>query len=53
MEEVSIKIVTGTSKKTKKEWKGILITIGDWSQIIFPRTKFEMDYIVKTLESNK
>lgn len=47
--EIKVEIVTGTNKETKKDWKAIKVFIGDWTQLIFPRTKFEMDYIEKVL----
>lgn len=46
---VEIKIIEGIGKESKKPWKGLLITVGEWSQIVFPRSKFEMDHIEKVL----
>ena len=45
---MSIDIAEGISKKDPKNpkpWKAVKVTVGDWSQMIFVRTKFEMDYI--------
>lgn len=55
----SIEIVRGESK-TKKDkngnpikWAGILLKVGDWSTMIFPKSKFELDYIEKILNGEK
>jgi len=50
---LKIEITGGKSKKTGKEWKGVKITIGDWTTLVFPKTKFETDYITKVIEANK
>jgi len=47
--EISIKIYEGVAKETKKPYKAILITVGEWSTMMFAKSKFEMDYIEKTL----
>jgi len=47
---INISIKSGVNKETKREWKGVLIEIGEWSQLIFPRTSFEMKHIEKVLE---
>jgi len=49
-ENVKIEVQTGTQKKdASKTWKGLRISIGDWSTLIFPKSNFEMEYIEKTL----
>lgn len=53
MDNVNVEIVAGTSKKTGKEYKAIKLSIGDWSQLVFPRSAFEMDYIINQLEEGK
>jgi len=51
IDEVKVEIVSGTWAKDKtKTWSGVKITIGNWSQIVFPKTSFEMDYIKTILE---
>lgn len=48
-----LEIIHGKQKKDPtKEWKALKVTIGDWSTVFFPKSKFEMDYIEKTLEEN-
>lgn len=49
-----VTIYKGTSKKTGNEFKAIRVEVGEWSQLIFPKSNFEMDYIEKKLaEANK
>lgn len=43
-------IYKGTSKKTGGSFEALKLKIGDWETLIFPRTKFEMDYIKKQLD---
>jgi len=47
--EASISIVSGHSKKTDKDWTAISIKVGEWSQLIFPKSSFEMKYIREQL----
>lgn len=50
-DQVSVEIVSGPWKSDpKKTWEGIKFTIGDWSTIEFPKSKFEMDHIKSILE---
>jgi len=49
---IEIKVIEGIGKESKKPWKGISVNIGDWSQLVFAKTKFEMDYIEQILEEN-
>lgn len=49
-ENVSVEIITGIAKKSGNEYTAIKLTIGDWSQLVFPRSSFEMDYIRQQLE---
>lgn len=44
-QEIIIEVKNGIGKESKKPWKAISLKIGDISQLIFPKTKFEMDYI--------
>lgn len=50
MDQVSIEIIKGESKKTGKQYEAISLKIGDWSSLVFPRSKFEMDYIKSIIE---
>lgn len=50
-EAVKVEIISGKQKKDpSKEWEAVSLKIGDWSTIIFPKSKFEMDYIKQQLE---
>lgn len=41
-----LEIVEGISKKDKnRTWKALKITIGEWSTLVFPTSRFEMEYI--------
>lgn len=48
-----ITIITGVSKKTGNPYEAIKVTIGSWSTFVFPRSRFEMDYIKSVLEGKK
>lgn len=44
-------IVTGKSKKdVSKQWTAVKFSIGDWSTMIFTKSKIELDYIKNHLE---
>lgn len=51
LSQVNVEIVKGVSTKSgsEKAWRAIKIVIGDWENLIFPRTKFEFDYICRIL----
>lgn len=51
MENVTVEIVEGISKKSGKDYQAIKLTIGDWSSLVFPRSAFEMNYIKEQLEA--
>lgn len=46
---MNIDIVSGKSKKTGKEYEAVRVQIGDWSSLLFPRTRFEMEYIKRVI----
>lgn len=52
LSQVNVEIVKGISNKSgqEKPWRAIKIVIGDWENLIFPRTKFEFDYICSILK---
>ena len=52
-EQINIEIFEGKSKKDDKPYTAIRVVIGTWSQLIFAKTKFELDYIKHVLEQNK
>jgi len=49
-ENINVEIFNGKSKKDEKPYKALKVTIGDWDQLIFVKSKFELDYIEKQLE---
>jgi len=50
--DISIKIYDGVAKESKKPYKAVLVTVGEWSKLIFTTSKFELDYIEKTLKEH-
>ena len=53
-EQVDVTIISGKQKKDpSKTWEAVSVKVGDWSTIIFPKSKFEMDYIKSVLEGEK
>lgn len=49
--EINVEIIQGTGKKSGKDYEAIKLTIGDWSQLVFPRSAFELNYIKEILEA--
>lgn len=49
--KITINPFSGKSSKTGKEYHCFKLEIGDWSTLIFPRSKFERDYIESVLEA--
>jgi len=47
--EASISVYEGVSKKTGNAYEAISIKVGEWSTLIFAKSKFEMEYIKKQL----
>lgn len=51
-EQVEVTVISGNQKKDpSKTWEALSVKVGDWSTIIFPKSKFEMDYIKSILEA--
>lgn len=48
-ESVVVTSFKGVSKKTKKPYEALKLEIGDWSTLVFPRSKFEMQYVKEQL----
>lgn len=46
---MNLSIYKGKSKKSGKEFECLKLTIGEWSQLVFPASKFEMRYIKEEL----
>lgn len=48
MDNVTVEIYTGKSKKNGKEYTAVKLTIGSWDKLIFV-TPFELQYIKEQL----
>lgn len=44
-----VTIYNGESRKDKKPFKAVRVEVGEWSQLIFPRSSFELSYIEQQL----
>lgn len=44
-----IKLFEGKSKKTGEKFTALELSVGDWTALYFPQSRFEMNYIEKTL----
>ena len=51
MSKIAIDKYTGKSKKTGQDFTCLRLVIGDWSTLVFPRSAFELKYILDTLEA--
>lgn len=49
----TIDIYEGTAKESGKSFKALRVTIGQWSQLVFPKSRFEMDYIIQYMDELK
>lgn len=47
---IHVELVEGISKKTKQPYTAVLVRIGDWSRLVFPRGPIELNYIKNILE---
>lgn len=43
--EITVEVQTFKSKKTGNNYEALKLSIGEWSTIVFPRTRFELNYI--------
>jgi len=48
----TITLIEGVGKTSKKPYKALQLKIGEWQQMYFVQSKFEMDYIVKQLSGS-
>lgn len=52
--DASLEVITKPSKKDpEKTWTALFIKVGEWSTLVFPKSRFEMDYIQKQLEGEE
>lgn len=52
-QNISISVIDGERKDGKGKWKALKVEIGEWSTVVFPRTRFEMNYIEKIINAKK
>lgn len=51
---VKVEIIGGKQKKDpSKTWEAVRLTVGEWSTVIFAKSKFELDHIKKSLEEGQ
>lgn len=51
---VNVEIISGKQKKDpSKTWEAVRLTIGEWSTVIFAKSKFELDHIKKAIEEGQ
>lgn len=48
---VSLEVKTLKSKKTGNTFEAIELHIGEWNTLVFPRTRFELNYIKSVLNA--
>lgn len=48
-----IKLFEGKSKKNGKPYTCLELSVGTWTTLYFPQSKFEMDYIKKHLTEDQ
>lgn len=47
--DIKVEHVKGKSKKGN-DYDAIRLSIGDWSSLVFPRTRFECNYVFSILD---
>lgn len=47
---ISISVKKG--EKNGREWSALLVEIGGWSTLVFPKSRFEMEYIEKVIDKS-
>lgn len=50
MDNVTIEHITMNSRKTGKPFECLKLTIGEWSTLVFPATRFEANYVFKIVD---
>lgn len=49
MDNVKIEIVNGVGKNSGKPYEALKVSVGDWTQLLFPRGAIEWNYIKEQL----
>lgn len=50
---ISVSLIEGKSKKSGKTYNAIKLEIGDWNTLVFPRSRFELNYIKSIIDSKE
>lgn len=51
MHKNGITLYEGKSKKDNTPYTALLLTVGKWSALYFPKSEFELEYIKSILEA--
>lgn len=51
--KINVEIYEAVSKKTNKPYRALKLSVGEWSTLIFPQSKFEWEHIEKVFEAQK
>lgn len=51
--EPTLTIVSGIGKDSKKPYQAMMLQIGDWSTMVFPKSLFESKYIANYVLENE
>lgn len=49
--EITVAVKTLKSKKTGNNFEVLELKIGEWNTLVFPRTRFELNYIKSVLNA--
>lgn len=49
--EITVEVKTLKSNKTGNTFEAIELHIGEWNTLVFPRTRFELNYIKSVLNA--
>lgn len=49
--EITVAVKTLKSKKTGNNFEALELKIGEWNTLVFPRTRFELNYIKSVLNA--
>ena len=47
--EITVSLYKGKSRKTGRDYECVRVCVGDWVGTVFPRSRFEYDYLNKIL----
>lgn len=50
---ILVDIYEGKSRKTGNKFEAIKLKIGDWETLVFPKSRFEMEYIKNIINEDE